>query len=286
MRSEFQAAALVLLLIVFAFALGVEFGGAGLNGASGAFGPPSGNGKQTTTATAPPEFVVKAVGINPQDLYMSASFGSIPPSMLVPLSGVRVTLTTQGTTPIPFRRLPSFTLTTNKSGVASASLLPGNYQVQAVGTTFTLNTGLTLTNNSTAVLNIELRPTHQAVATVRVVSPDTISGVESASRIYALISNATAPPPGLSELVGAESGFTIEPSSNSSCIGSSVCLQSGFNATVGHLVSVNATLLGSYQGTQGYWADLEPVGTYAAFPAVGVTLFQFEPIAEVIYTAG
>jgi hypothetical protein len=52
------------------------------------------------------------------------------------------------------------------------------------------------------------------------------------------------------------------------------------------MMALNATLLGSYQGTRGYWAVLAPAGAYASYPSVGVLLFQFVPMLEVNYTAG
>jgi len=279
MKSELQAGVLILLLLVVTFALGIEFGGSGLSGASGNFGGPSAAGKQITAAVPPPEFVVKAEGVNPHDLYASGLFRTLPPGILIPLVGLHVTLLTQGRSASSFRRLPALTLTTNTTGMASANLVPGTYEVLMVGSTFSLDTAVTLTDNMTTTLDFQLHPTGQPVAALRVVSPDTASGVESASKLYALIENATAPTPGLAELVGYQSSY------NASGIGFEV----GFpiNATVaGPLVSMNATLYGSYPGTSGYWATLYPAGTYPSYPSVGVRLFQFEPLAEVNYTAG
>jgi len=271
MKAELQAAVLILLLLVVTFVLGVEFGGSGLSGASGNFGPPlpSVAGKQTA-AIPPPEFVVRAEGINPQDLYASSQLQTIPPGLLVPLVGLHITLLTQGRTSA-FRRLPALSLMTNASGTASAALPPGNYEVTMFGSTFSLDTAVTLINNSTTTLSVQLRPSYRSVAVLRVVSPDTASGVESGSRLYGLIINATPPTPGPSELVGYGSGSSA-----------------GFpfdNAT-GALVSVNATLSGSYPGTTGYWATFYPAATYPTYPTVGVMLFQFEPLAEVNSTAG
>jgi len=276
MKSQFQAATLILLLLLVTFALGIEFGGSGLSGALGNFGPPTGNGNgKQSVAVAPPKLVVKAQGVNPQDLYDSSSYENIPSNMLVPLVGLRVTLLTQGSFSSQFRRLPALTLTTNSSGIASAEMLPGNYGVAIVGSTFTLETGVTLANNSTALLSVELLPAARPVSVLRIVSPDTVSGVESTSRLYALISNGSAPVTGLSELVGFVSSFSFFASGALPINGT----------LLGPMVSLNATLLGSYPGSQGYWATLYPAGTYPAYPSMNVMLFQFQPVAEVNYTA-
>ena len=297
MKSEVQAVVLILLLLVVTFALGVEFGGSGLPGASGNLGGPTASGKQITAAVVPPEFVVQAKGIDQEDLYLLSQLRTLPPGALPPLVGLRVTLLTQGRSATSFRRLPALTLTTNASGLASAALPSGIYEILVVGSTFSLDTSVTLTDNSTATLNVQMHPSGQPVADLRVVSPDTTSGVESASRLYALLDNATAPPPGPSELVGYQAGSNASASGTVSVVtqpginGSATLSGSGirnptYTGLAGPLVSINATLYGSYRGTTGYWATLYPAGTYATFPSVGVMLFQFEPTAEVNYTAG
>jgi len=285
MKSGLQAAALIALLLMVTFALGVEFGGSGLTGASGGFGASGGLSKQTkqteqTGEYSLSEFVVKAQGVNPHDLYVSSSFRNIPSSMFVPLVGLHVTLLSQERSSLLTRRIATFSLATNASGIASTFLLSGDYDVQLVGSTFSLGTAITLIANTTLTLSVQLQPSGVPVADLRVVSPDTMSGVETGSKLYALIENTTAPPPGFSELIGFQSGSgfsTLETGSNAGIL---------FYANVtGPLISLNSTLQGSYLGTEGYWATLYPTGTYPVYPTRGVMLFQFKLLTEVNYTA-
>ena len=267
---------MIVFLLLVASAMGIEFGGTGLNGASGGLGSQTQTGKQVVI-TAPPRLVVEAVGINPLDLYASSSLTPVPSFMFVPLVGVHITLSTQGGPLSPFRRLPAVSLTTNSSGMASTTVLPGDYEAVAVGTTFNLGTVLTLKDNTTTVLSIKLQPTHQAVTAVKVVSPDTIAAAEPTSHVYALLDSAAAPSTGFSILMGLESNINLPSCSARTC---------SFDITEAQMVSMNATLEGSYLGPQGSWAILEPMGTYTAYPVNNVVLFQIVPLAEVIYTAG
>jgi len=283
MRSGLQVAALIVLLLMVTFALGIEFGGSGLSGASGGFGASTGLSKQTkqtvqTGQYSLSEFVVKAQGVNPQDLYASSSFRNIPSDMLVPLVGLHVTLLSQERSSLLTRRIPTFSLATNASGIASAFLLSGDYDVELVGSTFSLGTAVTLIENTTLTLSVQLQPSGEPVADLRVVSSDTMSGVETGSRLYALVENTTAPAPGFSELIGFQRGSsTLVMETNAGIL-------YYVNAT-GPLISLNSTLQGSYLGSGGYWATLYPTGPYPVYPTMGVMLFQFKLLTEVNYTA-
>jgi len=268
-----------MMLLLVTLALGIEFGGSGLAGASGGFGTPSPISKQTkqNSQLVLPEFVVRAQGVNPKDLYASGSFKSVPDNMTVPLVGLHITLLSQEESSLLLRRIPTITLTTNASGIAATFLVPGDYDVQIAGSTFGAYTTVTMIGNITATLNVQLQPSGVPVGVIRLVSPDSVSGVEPSSKFFALIDNATAPAPGFAELVGfgPESSSLVEPGSGNP----------SYVNVAGPLISLNSTLQGTYPGTEGYWAALSPTAPYSAYPTQGVMLFQFEPLVEVNYTA-
>jgi hypothetical protein len=297
LKSEIEGVTLMVLLFIVTFALGFTFGGSGLAGASGGLGGSTGIGKQTVVTT-PPKFVFKAQGVNPADLYASSLYNDIPQYMLVPLVGLHLTILKLGRPSTSgFVRLPSLTLTTNASGIAAASVQPGNYEALVSGSNYALDTAVTLTANTTATLYFDLHPSAEAVSTLRVISSDTVSGVESTTKFYALLNYTSAPLTGFSELVGFET--SVPPNGTVQIILPSGTATSAngptlqgpsltFNGTVffNPQVELNATLLGSYPGTEGYWAVLSPSGSSSAYPSAGVVMFQFKPLYEVNYTAG
>jgi len=294
LKPELEAVGLIALLIVVTFALGVEFGVSGLPGALGGSGPPAG-GRTSLAAGPPPEFVLRAEGINPNDLYASASYKVVPPYMMVPLVGLQAKLLSAGREITShFGRLPSITLITNASGLASSPLPQGQYEVDISGSNFAANTFITMANNTISTLNFTLGPSAREVTALKVVSDDSDTGLEPTSRLYALLNCTSAPSNGFSELVGFEgvsSGHWVSGNvfylNQSSGHPVSVNVFS-LNQTSygGPQTSLNATLVGSYQGTHGYWATLMPSRAYADYPSVSVMLFQYTPILEVNYTAG
>lgn len=275
MKSQLQTAGLIALLFVLTLALGIEFVGSGLSGAP--VGP--GQTKMIATkgaATTLPEFVLKAEGINAADLYESSFYQYVPPSMLVPLRGLSATLTALGK-PLPAShgRVQSLTLVTNSSGIAVTFDLPGNYTVLISSAYYQLDTVVSLSFNLTTTLTFTPQPSAEAVDALRIVSPDSITGVGPATRLYALVDKELGQASGFAELVGFENGNeSYWPSGTTSVV------------SVGPLVEVNTTVAGEYPGTQGFWAALSPSGYYPGYPSVGVLLFQYRPLYEVNYTAG
>jgi len=279
LKSELEAVGLITLLIVVTFALGVEFGVSGLAGALGGSGPPAG-GRTKLAAGPPPEFVLRAEGINPNDLYASASYKVVPQYMMVPLVGLQAKLLSAGREITShFGRLPSIMLATNASGLASSPLPQGQYEVDISSSNFAASTVITMANNTISTLNFTLGPSAREVTAFKVVSDDSDTGLEPTSKLYALLNCTSAPSNGFSELVGFE-----RVSSGHPVTGNAFYL----NQTLygGPQLSLNATLVGSYQGTQGYWATLVVSRAYADYPSVSVMLFQFTPILEVNYAAG
>ena len=287
-----------MLLFVVTFALGFTFGGTGLAGASGNLGGITAVGKQTVGIT-PPVFVFKAQGVDPADLYASSSFTNIPQDMLVPLVGLHLTLLKLGRpTSAGFVRLPSLTLITNASGLATASEAPGNYEAVVLGSNYAVDTPVTLTDNTTATLSFDLRPSAEAVSALRVVSFDSVSAVEPTTKFYALLNYTSPPSTGFSELVGFETVAPTNGTAQITLINATGTLANGSPSpvklqppSIGPVffdpqVELNATLLGSYPGTEGYWAILSPYGSYSAYPTARVLMFQFKPLYEVNYTAG
>jgi hypothetical protein len=279
LKSELEALGLIVLLIITTFALGVEFGGSGLAGAMGGFGPAGGGGTKSAVAL-PPKFVLRAEGINPSDLYASGFYKVVPSEMMVPLAGLHAMLVSTGRgAAARLGRTPAIMLTTNASGLASGVFPQGQYEFDVSGSDFAVSTIITMTDNTTSTVNFTLSPSARAVTALKVVSQDSDTGLEPTSRLYALLNYTSAPSNGFSELVGFE-----RITGGYSNVGIVVYL----NQTLygGPEVSFNATLLGSYKGTQGYWATLLPSKAYAIYPSVSVMLFQYTPILEVNYTAG
>jgi hypothetical protein len=280
LKPELEAVGLVTLLFIVTFALGIEFGGSGFAGASGGFGPPptSGGGKQIAIL---PRLVLRAEGVNSSDLYVSGSYRAIPANMKVPLVGLHANLVLpERNFPSYFSRLPSFSLTTNSSGLASGLFPAGDYEVEISGSNFALGTIITLADNTTATLNFTLSPSADAVSVLKVVSQDSVTGLEPTSIIYALLNYTSAPSEGFSELVGFESFSGMSPTSGGAINPNTT------NPSPITPISLNATLLGYYRGIHGYWATLSPLGSNPDYPSVGVMLFQYTPILEVNYTAG
>jgi hypothetical protein len=272
MKSELEATGLIILLLALTLALGLNFGGSAISGTSSNPGSHSNlgflqTGENRGPMYIPPRFVVRAEGINPVDLYASSIYSSVPSYMLVPLKGLRVTLTEQSNPGILNReRTRTLTLTTNSSGIATDFVSPGNYTVLITGTNFEVNATLSFAVNSTTTFNFNLHPSAKVVTVLRIVSPDSVSGVEPETKLYALLNTTSAPATGFAELVGFKTNYSGVENRG--------------------LVVVNATLQGWYAGTQGLWVVLSPSTSDPTYPSMGILLFQYKPISEVNYTAG
>ncbi|GEM_PF-5668785 len=285
MKSELQAAGLIILLFVVTFSLGVEFGGSGLSGASGGFGSSGPAVHKESLAPPPPTLIIRAVSVNSSDLYATAnSQQNISSQYLAPLVGLKVTVVEESRASFSgFGRLPSITLTTNSSGLASVEVSPGIYRASVLNQFFPLDTTVTMSDNQTTTLSLSLLPAAQSVGVVKVVSPDTATGLESTSRVYAQVGPGSIPSPGFAQLVG----FVIPQESNSTGI-AVIQPVTGlvFYSGLVYYYVLNATVLGSYPGSSGSWVTLAPTGNYSAYPTQGVYLFQYKPTYMVNYTAG
>lgn len=218
-----------------------------------------------------PTVIVVAKGVNPLYLYQTSTLTSIPSYLLVPLNGVRVTLQALNRADTPVHeRVPPVAFKTNSSGVAAAVVPPGNYSVFISGPNLNLNTTTSLAANSTTTIRLELDPSAFSVASVRLVSPDSHSGVEPTTTMSLLLGGKATLRSGFAELVG----YTSFPPLG------------GVVVVGGDQLVVNATVVGSYLATQGYWAVLSPSGSYATYPTTNVVLFQFKPVLEVSSAAG
>jgi hypothetical protein len=273
LNTKFEAAGLIVLLFIVTLALGFELGGSGLSGTSPGPGQTKIVANKGTTISLP-EFVFRAKGISPMDLYQSSSYRNILPSMLVPLAGLRATLTPQKSLVASHGRTPSLAITTNSSGLAAIFDLPGNYTFLISSAYYQLDTIVSLAFNTTTTLNFTLQPSAEVVTSLRISSPDSILGVEPLARLFALV-NGSGPTAGFAELVGFEHAYqTYGPPGNVTVV------------TYGPLVEVNTTVIGGYQGTQGFWAALSPSGSYPAYPTEAVLLFQYRTLYEVSFAAG
>ncbi len=288
MKSELEAVALILVLFGVTVFMGLEFGGSGLGGSSPLAGGGPTPGK-TGGIAGFPLFVFRAEGpdaTDPSSLLLTSSNANGPGSALVPLKGVRVTLTNVEARGFGgFSHLPADTLVSNASGLASTYILPGNYSVLITDGGFSATTMLSTHYNETTTLDFRLQPSSQGVSSVRVASPDSIATVEPSTTFYVLLANGPFKASESVELVGFAQAPAIE--------GGFTYLTGGFtylttNSSVlylGPIVGVNATVLGLYQGTNGVWAALSPTGSYSAFPTSDLRLFQFLPTYEVSYGA-
>jgi len=266
MNPRQRSAILVVILFALALAMGLGFGTA----------RPGGGGVNPLSSTTPPngepspapKVVVVARGVNSSYLYESSSYPTIPSYMLVPLNGIRVALSDLNREGDSFRtRAPAITLRTNATGMAYVMVAPGNYSATVSGPNFSLNTTLFLVDNTTTTIHLELDPSASAVKTMSVVSPDVLASVEPGTKISALLGTQSAPDTGFAELLG------YGPTTAADGIGLAQ-------------YAVNATVVGSYPGAQGYWAVLSPSGSYPTYPSSGLVLFQFTPSLQVKTTVG
>jgi len=266
LKQRFRSLGLIAVLFAVSLALGLVFVGGGLAGSAsnpGLFQLFANRGPSAN----PPVIVVKAEGISPRYLYDSYRYPRIPSYMLVPLAGLRVALE-QTSSSLSSSQVSSSTLIlyTNSSGVAETLAYQGNYSVQAETRYVQLNTTISCYDNATTVLNIGLLPSPTKVDSLRVVSQDSVAGLEPTSRLYALLGNGTIPVGGFAELVGFQSTYP--------------------GVTNGTSVVVNSTILGSYSTSLETLVILSPLGPYSSLPTVGMVLFQYRPVYEVNYTAG
>ena len=214
----------------------------------------------------PPTILVKAEGISPRYLYDSYQYSSIPSFMLVPLAGLRIVLEqvsgNLGSIEVSTARI----LYTNSSGIVVTLANQGNYSVQVETHYAELNTTISCYDNTTTILSIGLLPSPTKVDSLRIVSQDSVTGLEPTTALYALLPNGTIPNVGFAELVGFQSAYP--------------------GVANGTSVAVNSTIIGSYSASPETLVTLSPSGPYSSYPSVGTVLFQYRPVYEVNYTAG
>jgi hypothetical protein len=186
--------------------------------------------------------------------------------MYVPLSGLRVTLTQLQKSQI-HRQSQTQVLTTNSAGLAVTFVVPGNYTVLFAGPNFELETNIFFASDSITTVTFILNPVAKAVTALRIVSPDPVSGVESVTKLYALLDSSSPPASGFAELVG------FNPNS--------VLRERGMGAH--DQFDLNATVLGWHASAHGFWVALAPLGPYPSYPSLEVVLFQYKPVYEVTY---
>jgi len=211
---------------------------------------------------------VEAVGISPHFLYdSSVAYPRIPSSMLVPLAGLRVVLA-QVSASLASNQVYSSprVFFTNSSGIVEALANQGNYSVQMETQYVQLNTTIPCFDNTTTILNLQLLPSPTKVDSLRIVSQDSVIGLEPTTKLYALLANASIPDGGFAELVGFQSTYPGVANRTS--------------------VEVNSTIVGSYHTSSDTLAVLAPLGPYSAFPTVEMILFQYKPEYQVNYIAG
>jgi hypothetical protein len=291
-RLGLEAGGLVVALLALTLALGLGFGGVGLSGISAASGPSGQGSSHLSTNGAYPAFsprvIIRAEGVNPFDLYLynldlyndhglhnssslNLSSPVLPQSMYVPLSGLRVTLTQLQKSSVSIRgQSQTQVLTTNSAGLALTFVLPGNYTVLFSGPNFEFETNIFFASGFITTVNFMLNPVAKAVTALRIVSPDSVSGVESETKLYALFNSSSPPASGFAELVG------FNPNSFLWEYGWGMGRYDQFN--------LNATVLGWHASAHGFWVALAPLGPYPSYPSLDVVLFQYKPVYEVTYT--
>lgn len=267
MRQRLRSLGLITVLFAVSLALGLTFGGGGLAGSS-----PSNPGLSQLLGNKghsanPPTIVVKAEGISPRYLYDSYLYPTIPSYMFVPLVGLRVALEQVSAPPGSNQAYgPTRTFFTNSSGIVEALADPGNYSVQAKTQYMQLNTTISCYDNTTTVLSIGLLPSPTKVDSLRIVSQDSVTGLEPTTKLYALLGNGTISRSGFAELVGFQSVYPGLANRTS--------------------VAINSTVLGRYSTSNETLVILSPSGPYSFYPSVGIVLFQYRPVYEVNYAAG
>ena len=282
MKAQIEAVALVIALFVVTVGMGLAFGGSGLGGPPMGGDPASGGAGVGRAA----ELVFRAEGVNSSDLYMVSSYASFPPAWRVPLQGFRAGLSKveAGANGAPLV-VPAGAVVTNSTGMATIRLPPGNYSVSMAGRGYSLDASISAHYNETISLDLFLSPSAEPVIYVRAVSPDAIGGLEPSSVLYALLGNGSAATARNVELLGYAPGGGGPPVT---LIGTTVPRGNFtlFYFTQSHLVGINATVLGGYQGPFGRWIILSPSGSFSAFPTSEVRLIWFKPTCEVTYLAG
>lgn len=260
MRAQVVTAALVSLLIVATAILGITFEGGGNSGASAT------TGKSVTSnekAASLPHLVVFAQIVAPKYLLESVNYspGSgygapappIPEYMLSPVSGLKLTLTSDQ--PAPTLRggtLPKYDLYTNESGLAESLLPAGNYTVEGFGDTFNYTGSIDLVSNATTYLGLTVYPKLTNVTSVEVVNQDLISQVEPSGTIFIEV-------PGTFHYTPGAFYQLLEPSAGITLGGA----------------AVNGVLKGEYASPDGTWVIMDPQGGLQPVPTAGAMLMHY-----------
>jgi hypothetical protein len=270
-------AALVFATAILGFAL--QGGGGALVG-----GRPSGRSGGTSgpNGGVPPTLVVEAATVASGGLY-----GEIVQTqhfLLVPLAGLRFTLTGVLPGAASNRHPPTYFVFTNSSGVAETALPGGNYTVQAAASDFYFEGSVDMIANQTTTLSLQVVPEFMNVTSLVVMNQDTVSQVEPTATIYARVQGEVQiTPSAFYQVVGLDT-VTFN-STTGFCSSPEICVSTSV-VTLDVPLSANVTAVGGYPAPGGTWVLLAPSSPYQPIPQLGVRLVQYITNSTVTYSAG
>lgn len=217
-------------------------------GSSGGNASPGGGGKA-------PELVVIARGIG-QDFVFSPSLTPDPPAyMYVPLSSLPVSVT-----PIGDSNPRPMLFYTNVSGMFEFPLAQGQYDVVIKDPSFHMETQVNLSAGKRTVISLRVLPSFADADALVLVNHDDLTTIGPSTELVVHINSTTE----------YNSGDTVKvvgsPHPGSGLINGSF-----------QTVQVNASTVGEYQGVEGSWLVLQPLGTYSVYPVDAIRVLVYEP---------
>lgn len=220
--------------------------------------------------------MIKAEAVGPNSTYESVMSGQIQSDALVPIAGLKFTLTAINLQVAgrPGRPATYFVFT-NSSGEGYVPLPRGNYSVQAVGADFSFNRTLGLSGNLTTVLDVDVIPVPSEISSIELLNQDTVAGVETTATLFIEVSGS----------------FDFTSGSTYQVIGMSTALTKYVSPAIGKLplqfntpVAINITIIGVYPSPSGEWVVGVPVGSSPYFPTTGIFLLRYEANSTVTYS--
>lgn len=227
-----------------------------------------------------PHLLMRAEGVSQNYIYEAASDVQIPPYMLTPLSGLKAVLTEQLRPGLFHGRPPTYSMTTNSSGIAFKYIPPGNYSVAVEQPDFDFSGFVSLENNVTTTLSLRILPVYNTVSKLTVLNQDTVMGLEESATLYLGV-NGTFDflPSSLYHLMGYGAVGNLTAAGGGDCT-LLFCVVSLPLALVG---TVNGTIAGTYRSIGGAWVVFTPTSPYQWVPQSGVLLVHYEATATVSY---
>jgi hypothetical protein len=273
LRTRITTALLIVILSMTTVALGLTFD-------SGAFGGGQPAGGQSTVASTttgtPPQLLVRAYSAA-QNTPLTSGNAVENLSVLVPIPGLRFTLTATEVALSRLGRPLTYFAFTNSSGEGDISVAAGNYSIQATSSQFNLTRPISFTGNVTTVLTLVVAPVLTNVTSLDVVNRVQSFGLQPGSTIYAQI-----PGP-----------FNYDRYSLYQIIGSVPTEVSGTvfgNITTIGIVygrlAVNATVSGYYASAGGTTVVLSPTSSYEQLPVGDIQMLQYVAQSTVSYIGG